>query len=130
VTPPVLFEPEAAIAASLCMTARIVSRHGVSERHPRRCGWCDYPIETLRQLVDGFNEWAGYQEKTGTYREHEARRFQGLPRSEQLRLITEAQAFPPDEPVPMPSPPPVAASEPVTAAPSRSIVKEAAEWVL
>jgi hypothetical protein len=94
----VLFEPASAIAAGLCLTARLLSNGVDKGRHPRPCGWCDYAVEELRQLVDGFNAWAGYDERRGTYSRFEASVFQGLPASEQARLVLAAQAFEPMEP--------------------------------
>lgn len=89
----VVFEPAEAIAAGLCLTARTIAK-GVTNRHPRPCGWCEYSIDELRQLIEGYNAWAGYKERGGTYERHEARLFQGLPRAEQARLVEIAQAFP------------------------------------
>lgn len=88
----VLFEPASAIAASICIAARTLDS---ARRHPRPCGWCDYSVDELRSLVDGFNAWAGYDERKGTYRQFDARVFQGLPPKEQARQVLEAQAFPP-----------------------------------
>jgi hypothetical protein len=112
----VIFEPAAAIAAGLCLTARVVDQRGETARHGRRCGWCDYSTDDLRQLVEGYNAWAGYDERRGTYGRHEARVFQGLARAEQQRLIEEAQAFgpPPPEPV-VPAPAPPADADPLPA---------------
>jgi len=88
----VLFEPASAIAASICIAARTLSSVA---RHPRPCGWCDWPTDELRKMLEGFNAWAGYDERKGTYRQFDARVFQGLPPKEQARLVLEAQAFPP-----------------------------------
>jgi hypothetical protein len=98
----VLFEPASAIAAGLCMTARIIAK-GVTTRHPRACAWCDWPVDELGKLIAGFNEWAGYDERRGTYSRFDASVFQGLPRAEQERLVVAAQAF---EAVETPTPPP------------------------
>jgi hypothetical protein len=97
----VLFEPASAIAASICIAARTLSSVA---RHPRPCGWCDWPVAELRGMVDGFNAWAGYDERRGTYRQFDAAAFQGLPRVEQRRLVLEAQAFP-DQAEPAQAPP-------------------------
>lgn len=96
----VIFEPAAAIAAAICIAARTLDSVA---RHPRPCGWCDWPLEELRRMVDGFNTWAGYDERRGTYRQFDAQVFQGLPHSEQERRIVEAQALKPMEPI---APPP------------------------
>lgn len=93
----VLFEPAAAIAAAICIAARTLE---VTTRHPRRCAWCDWPLDELERMVDGFNAWAGYDERRGTYRQFDASAFQGLPRTEQQRLVAEAQALQPDPPLP------------------------------
>lgn len=88
-----LFEPASAVAAGHCLTARLVDKDATTNAHPRRCGWCDFPLDALRQLIDGFNEWAGFDPKTGKYAQHDARAFQGLPQREQARLVLEAQSF-------------------------------------
>lgn len=100
----VIDDPAAAVAAGLCLTARAVDRDARTTRHPRRCGWCDYPTHELQRMVDGWNEWAAPNERRGTYGRHEARAFQGLSRTEQLRQVLAAQAFDP-EPMPAVSPP-------------------------
>lgn len=89
----VLFDPAAAIAAGICLTARSVAPKTL-DRHPRPCGWCEYEPDELRQMIDGFNAWAGFRERSGTYERHDARVFAELPRAEQARLVLEAQAFP------------------------------------
>lgn len=94
----VLFDPASAIAASLCLTARTIDSKRPMSRHPRPCGWCDYSLDELRQMVDGFNAWAGFRERSGTYERHDARVFAERPRAEQARLILDAQAFPEDAP--------------------------------
>lgn len=96
---PVLFEPASAIAAGICLTARILA-DGRTERHPRPCGWCDYPPDALQRMVDGFNAWAGWSERTHTYQRHDARVFAELKPATQAAMVLEAQAFPaPAEPV-------------------------------
>lgn len=92
-TTPVLFEPASAIAAGLCLAARAIS-DGRTARHPRPCGWCDYPLVDLRAMVAGFNEWAGFSERTHTYERHDARVFAELRPADQAALVLEAQAFP------------------------------------
>jgi hypothetical protein len=96
--PPVLFEPASAVAVGLCLTARTIAE-GRTFRHPRPCGWCDYAIDDLRSMLDGFNAWADRDERTGAYRRFDAAAFQGLPGRQQAALVLEAQAFP-DEPPP------------------------------
>jgi hypothetical protein len=97
-TTPVLFEPASAIAAGLCLAARTIAE-GRSLRHPRPCGWCDYPVDGLRSMIDGFNAWAGWHEKRRTYERHDCRVFAELPARRQAELVLEAQAFPAAEPV-------------------------------
>lgn len=112
----VIDEPAAAVAASLCLTARVIADHAVTTRHPSRCGWCDYPVTELAAMVDGFNAWAGFDERNGTYQRHDARIFAELPRERQRALVIEAQAFeveepPPPEPMDAPAAPPADAAE-------------------
>lgn len=92
----VLFEPASAVAASICIAARMLDS---TARHPRPCGWCEYSIDELRRMVEGYNAWAGYDERKGTYARFEAAVFQGLPRSEQAAQVLAAQAFEPMEAV-------------------------------
>lgn len=109
----VIFEPASAIAASRCLTARSIDPvHGRTNAHPRPCGWCPTPVEGLRSMVEGFNQWSGFDVAKNTYERHEVRVFVDLPRAEQERQIVEAQDFPPvveAEPEPVavrPEPPP------------------------
>lgn len=95
-TRPVLFEPEAAIAASRCVIARSVS-DGRTPQHPRACGWCDYPLADLRSMVEGFNQWAEYSNRSHTFGRHELRVWSEMPRAEQEARIVAAQAFPIEE---------------------------------
>lgn len=97
----VLFEPASAVAAGICLTARTLTRDGIHPpRHPRPCGWCDYPLDALRSMLEGYNEWAGFKERSRTYERHEARVFQDLSAARQAELVLEAQSFPPlPEPV-------------------------------
>jgi hypothetical protein len=106
----VLFDPASAIAAGICLTARSVAPRTV-DRHPRPCGWCDYSPDELRQMIDGFNAWAGFSERSGTYERHDARVFAELPRAEQARLVLEAQAFPPERAMERSPEPPADATE-------------------
>ena len=57
----VIDEPAAAIAAGRCLTARSLARKPGdvwTPSHPRTCGWCDYPLDVLGRLIEGFNAWA------------------------------------------------------------------------
>lgn len=97
----VIDEPAAAIAASRCLTARSIATRPGDERtaqHPAPCDWCDFPLAYLAELVAGFNEWAGWRERSRTYERHDARVFAELPRAEQERRIVAAQGI--DEPQP------------------------------
>lgn len=99
----VIFEPAAAIAASRCLTAHSIDPvHARTSAHPRRCGWCDTPVEGLRQMVEGFNDWAGFDLRRNSYARHEVRVFVDLPRAEQERQIVTAQEL---EPEPAKEPP-------------------------
>jgi hypothetical protein len=97
----VIDDPAAAGAAGRCVIARSVSDRAVTNLHPRPCGWCDYPLPDLSRLVEGFNAWAGSNSRSNTFAHHELRLWSELPRAEQDRLITEAQAF---EPAPAAAP--------------------------
>ncbi len=101
----VIDEPAVAVAVALCLTARAIA-DARTARHPRRCGWCDYPTTELTRMVAGWNAWAGFDERHGTYERHEARVFQAMPRDQQIAAITAAQSFEPDAP-PEPMAPPV-----------------------
>jgi hypothetical protein len=92
----VISDPPAAVAAGLCLTARSIDREGVTAQHPRPCAWCDYPLPELLRLVDGYNQWAGWSERAGTFERHEARVFAELPREEQRRMVLEAQGMVPE----------------------------------
>ena len=96
----VIDEPAAAVAAGLCLTARVIADHSVTTRHPSRCGWCAYPTVELAVMISGFNAWAGFDERRGTYQRHDARIFGELPRDRQRALVVEAQAFEADDPPP------------------------------
>ena len=88
----VIDEPASAVAASLCLSAR--DRKGrTTARHPGRCGWCDWPEDELARMVEGFNAWAGFDERRGTYARHDARVFAELPRDRQAELVAAAQAI-------------------------------------
>jgi hypothetical protein len=107
----VLFDPAAAVAAGHCLTARSVDpERRTTSVHPRRCAWCEYSADELARMVDGFNVWSGYRERTRTYERHDVRIFVELPAARQQELVIAAQGFefavePPTE-------------EPVTAAPT------------
>lgn len=89
----VIFDPPAAIAAGICLTARTIA-DGRTARHPRPCGWCDWALDALRSMVAGFEAWADRDPKTGIPRRFEAVVFQSLPPREQAALVTGAQSFP------------------------------------
>jgi hypothetical protein len=92
----VILEPASAVAAGICLAARTIGKPpGILRgRHPRPCGWCDYPVEDLRRLVDGYNVWAGFSERSRTYERHDARVFAELPAAVQAELVLAAQDFP------------------------------------
>ena len=101
----VIDEPAAAIAASRCLTARSLSRKPGgewTESPARRCGWCDYPPEVLAALIDGFNAWAGWSERSRTYERHDARVWAEMARrdhDEAERQIVAAQGLQPMTPL-------------------------------
>lgn len=88
----VIDEPASAVAASLCLAARD-RKDRTTTRHPGRCGWCPYPADELTRMVEGFNAWAGWNERRGTYERHDARVFAELPRDRQAALVAAAQAI-------------------------------------
>jgi hypothetical protein len=61
----------------------------IESRHPRECGWCEYPAELLLSAIRAF-DFEGF----------EARRFSGRPYPEQVALVLAAQAFTPEQPIP------------------------------
>lgn len=77
-----LLDPQAAVAAAICHLSRETSPIAVSERHPVRCGWCDWPLPELRRLVAEFD--------TTT---RPVTQFRLLPAAAQRKLVTEAQAI-------------------------------------
>ncbi len=87
-----LDDPAAAVAASLCLASRTRDDRRTA-RHPGRCGWCDYPAGELRRMVEGFNAWAGLDQRRGAYARLEARWFSEMPRAEQQRRVLEAQGL-------------------------------------
>jgi hypothetical protein len=92
----VIFGAPEAIAAGRCLTARSIDVNGVTTHHPRRCAWCAEPLDDLRRLVEGFNEWAGWKPigaMGGVAARYDVQTFAELPRAEQLRQIAAAQAF-------------------------------------
>lgn len=110
-TRPVLFDPPDAIAVSICIAARSLGK-GLTSRHPRPCGWCDYELPDLESMLRGFNAWAGYDERAATYDRLEARAFQGLPARVQAEQVLAAQSFPEAAPaVPMADLEPAAAHD-------------------
>lgn len=98
----VILEPASAVAAGICLAARTIGKPpGILRgRHPRPCGWCDYPPDDLRRLIEGYNVWAGWSEKRRTYERHDARVFAELPAAVQAELVLAAQDFPALEPAP------------------------------
>jgi hypothetical protein len=98
----VIFEPASAVAAGICLTARLIA-DGRTDRHPRPCGWCDWPTDDLSRMLAGFEAWAERDEK-GVPRRLEVVQFQSLPGREQAELVLAAQSFPEPEPVAVPAP--------------------------
>lgn len=122
----VIDDPAAAIAASRCLTARsLAGRQGpVTVQHPRPCAWCDYPLDGLSRMVQGFLEWSGFSERTRTYSRHDARLFDELTRRDPAAAeaeIVAAQGLEALEPEP---PPPAHESPP----PAPAVDEELAAW--
>lgn len=87
-------EPAVAAAMARCLTARVIDPvHRATVRHPRWCGWCEYPMPELRAAVDEFNQWADFSDRHRTSRRHVVRAFSELSPAEQERRVIEAQGF-------------------------------------
>ena len=76
-----LLDPQAAVAAAICHISRTVSPVNVTQRHPGRCGWCDWPVDELARIVRDFDVTTSAVAS-----------FRRLPREVQARLVSEAQA--------------------------------------
>jgi hypothetical protein len=111
----VLWDPAEGLAAARCQLARWKDpAHRLSADHPSSCVFCPYPDLELARLVDGWNEWAGLDER-GRYARLEVERFAEEGRrspTRQRELITAAQELT-GEPWPPPPATP-AKEEPVT----------------
>ena len=125
----VIDEPAAAIAAGRCLTARSLARKPGdvwTVSHPRTCGWCDYPPDVLRRLIEGFNAWAGWAERSRSYERHDARVWAESARRDPdaaERQIVAAQGFQPTEPVDGP-----VAHDPEAPPPAPPVDEELAAW--
>lgn len=98
-------DPAIAAAMGRCLTARVLSPdHPFTERHPRPCGWCEWPTAELRAGLDAYNDWAAPVGRTHRSGRHVPRVFAELRQAEQEALIVEAQAFPEQEPASDPEP--------------------------
>lgn len=116
-------EPAAAIAAARCLTARTIARRvgdTWTESHPRECSWCDLPLDFLRDAIDGWNAWAGAEDRGHgvVFRRYDAQAFAELSRQhpdEAERQIVAAQGFtePAEDPLPEASTPPAHQPDPV-----------------
>lgn len=128
-----IFGPAEAMAAARCLTARSIA-DGVTEVHPRKCGWCTEPLGDLRALVEGWNAWAAYEPKGqtgGVAGRHEVRVFAELPRDEQRRQIEDAQQFPPEPLAVQAAPnPPAVAQPPAAPDPPTQPAVEAPSWLV
>ncbi len=110
-------DPAVAAAMGRCLLARSIARQGEdfapTQRHPRACGWCDYPVPELEAAVREFNTWAEYDDRRSTSGRHATRAFtHDLSREQQEALIVAAQAFV-DEPVTVAVPPAPDVEEPI-----------------
>lgn len=98
-------DPAIAVAMGLCLAARVVDeQRRVTARHPRPCGWCDYPTTELDVAVREFNEWAGFDDRRSTSGRHATRAFAELRADKREALIVAAQAFDPMPTVEPPAP--------------------------
>lgn len=126
----VIDEPAAAIAAGRCLTARSLSKRpgGEFERdnHPRRCDWCDFPLDVLAALIDGFNDWAWFKPRTNTYARYDAQTWAEMARRHPEQAEAEIVAAQGLEPVTERNEPPAHESPPAPTAPP--VDKELAAW--
>lgn len=132
-----IFEPPAAIAAARCVVSRTrPDRRGapIDPEHPRECAWCPFPTDELVRAVEGFNAWAGWDERSRTHERHDVRLFAELPRERQHQLVVEAQEFvpPPPEPVAVQAPtnPPAVVQPPAEPDPPSPPAVEAPSWLV
>ncbi len=90
-----LRDPASAVAVSKCLIHRLTGYRpktlDVSSFHPEPCAWCDYPVDALRELLDTFTDWAGYDSRTDRYRQQVVEQFRAFPISVQQRMVREAQ---------------------------------------
>lgn len=91
-------EPAVAAAMGRCLTARSLSaKDAITARHPRPCGWCDYPRELLDGAVREWTARAEFDRNQGTDTSG-YRTFRRLDPDEREQLIRAAQELMPDEP--------------------------------
>ncbi len=90
--------PASAAAIAKCILARtratrgatkkdlwsaVAASIGISNAHPRACGWCDYQVRDLESMLNDFD-----------LRGEDAAWFRALPHEKQHSMVLEAQAFP------------------------------------
>jgi hypothetical protein len=60
----------------------LAARIGVSNSHPRECGWCIYSVDELNQMLASFDLYG-----------EDATWFRGQTAARQHAMVLEAQAF-------------------------------------
>lgn len=108
----VIDDPAVAVAAADCVSSRSIGR--LTARHPRPCQWCDYPLDELRRMVEGFVVWAKPKDRGNAtvYDRHDAQVFAELARKDPAKadqLVADARGE-----APAPPPPPLAPPTPVS----------------
>lgn len=89
-----VIDPSSAVAAAKCLAARLWDDLGMRvppETHPRPCLWEDWTKESLVGLLVEFHNQVGYDIDTDGYASIDVQRFRALPRSEQVRMVRDAQ---------------------------------------
>lgn len=93
-------DPAAAVAISRCMLyrqreqgetrTRLAEQIAFRIHEARPCQWCDYPLAFLLVILEGFNEWAGFDPTHDYYARREIQAFRLLPRERQETLVHQA----------------------------------------
>lgn len=94
-------DPAIAIAASKCYlartTAHLIMGTAINSFHPKPCSFCDLETERLAGLLNEYMGWSGLRPARTADDvipiRPEVERFEMLPREEQRRLVTKAQAI-------------------------------------
>ena len=128
-----LTDPASAAAAGRCLAARIRDpQRWLTTVHPSRCGWCDYPRETLVTMLDAFNARTDFDERQSTDATG-IRFFRDLPANAQLARIAVAQALedgdPPAGVSRVDESPPDPAADPVEVVTAPASVPPRPDWL-